>query len=72
MKKFLIETLVFLLAGIISGIGFSALIVALYMDRKNSIIFIMAMIIGWIVLYPTYKYWTDLFSKLLNRDKDVK
>lgn len=72
MKKFLIETLVFLLAGLISGIGLSALIVALYMEKKDYLIFIPAMIISWIVLYPTYKYWTDLFKKLLNYDENDK
>lgn len=72
MKKFLIETLVFLLAGLISGIGLSALIVALHMEKKDYFIFIPAMIISWIVLYPTYKYWTDLFKKLLNYDENDK
>lgn len=72
MKKFLIETLVFLLAGLVSGIGLSALIIALYMERKDSLIFIPAMIISWIILYPTYKYWTDTFKKILNCDENVK
>jgi len=65
MKKILLETLIMILSGIVSGIGFAALTIALDMGTKNYYVFIPALIISWLILYPSYIFWLDFFKKVL-------
>jgi hypothetical protein len=57
-----------ILTGIVSGIGFIALTIALNMDTKNYFVFIPALITSWIIIYPSYVFWSDLFKKILKYD----
>jgi hypothetical protein len=68
MKKILLDTLIMILTGIVSGIGFIALTIALNMDTKNYFVFIPALITSWIIIYPSYVFWSDLFKKILKYD----
>jgi len=69
MKKILIETLIMVSTGVISGIGFIALTIALDMGLNNFYIFIPFILVSWIILYPSYKFWSDIFKKILNYEK---
>lgn len=69
MKKILLDTLIMLLTGIISGIGFTALTIALDMGINNYFIFLPFIILSWVILYPSYKFWSDIFKKILNYEK---
>lgn len=69
MKKILLDTLIMTLSGIVSGIGFAALTIALDMDTKNYYVFIPALITSWLILYPSYIFWSDFFKKVLNYER---
>jgi hypothetical protein len=69
MKKILLDTLIMLSTGIVSGIGFTALTIALDMGINNYFIFIPSIIVSWLILYPSYKFWSDIFKKMLNYEK---
>jgi flagellar biosynthesis protein FliQ len=63
MREILIDTLKILIVALINSIGLVALSIA-FQSNPNELIHIPALIISWIVLYPSYKFWLDKISKL--------
>jgi hypothetical protein len=63
MREILIDTLKILIVALINCIGLVALSIA-FQSKPNELIHITALIISWIVLYPSYRFWLDKISKL--------
>ncbi len=71
MKSVLLNVLVVVMTAIISSIGFTAIIIAFHTKDGEYHIFIPAMILSWIVFFPLYSYWSDLFKRIFKLDKDA-
>lgn len=64
MKEILKDTLLILLCAFVTSVGLVALTIAMDTEPKKLIIFIPSLIISWLVLYPTYKHWYNVFKNL--------
>lgn len=65
MKKILLEVLILVLTAIVSAIGFVALLLTQMIESHDFMVFIPALVISYIILYPVYKHWSDFFRKII-------